>query len=364
MFVVIITSVIALFLTFLESNGKTPDGMKWGFVLVTILGAIHYDYGNDYMSYYQFYRDCQSIPFNFKDIIEGNVSREPGWALLNYAFRYLGGFFSLVAVLTIVQNIVIYRFIRNEVSKEWYPLAVFIYLFTTSYYLMSFSMMRQWFVVCVFLGMWPLIKQKKWWIPLIVLYLCHFVHSSAIIMSPFAFWGFMPMRNSKLYSLLFSGLIIALWISGNWVDSLLESVMIYTETDYYVEKYKETEGKAFTIGIGLLIQFLPLIVGIYYLFKAGIQYEDKKRLVSISLLGSAITPLISILPIIGRMGLYFSAFGIATISITYSFIKNKPLRIALLGLLILIKTYDYIIFFSNPIWILKYSTFHTIFGQL
>lgn len=364
MFVVLITSVIALVLTFLESKGKLNAGMKWGFVLVTILGAIHYDYGNDYMSYYQIFKDCQSIPFDFEAIMDGSVYHEPGWVFLNYAFQYLGGFFSLVAVLNIVQNIIIYRFIIIEVSKEWYPLAVFIYLFTTSYYLMSFTMMRQWFVVCVFLGMWPLIKQKKWWIPLIVLYLCHFVHSSAIVLVPFAFWGFIPIRNGKTYSLLFSGFIIALWISGDWVNTLLGQVMFFTETDFYADKYLGADVKSFSFGLGALIQFLPLIVGIYYLFKANIQFEDKKRLVAMSLLGEAITPLISVLPLVGRMSIYFSAFGIATISITYGFIKNKTVRTGLLGLYILVTSYNYVYFFSNPVWVQKYSTFHTIFGQL
>lgn len=361
MFVVFITSIIALILTFFDSKGKLNGGMKWGFVIVTVLGAIHYDYGNDYMSYYGVYQDCLSVPFDLNTIMEGSIYHEPGWVLINYAFQYLGGFFSLVAVLNIVQNIIIYRFIKNEVSREWYPLAVFIYLFTTAYYLMSFSMMRQWFVVCVFLGMWPLIKHKKWWIPLIVLYLCHFVHSSAIVLVPFAFWGFIPIRNSKLYSLLFSGFIIALWISGSFVNTLLEQVIFVTDTDTYVDKYYAAETKSFTFGLGALIQFIPLFIGVYYLFKAGIQNEEKKRLVAISLLGAAITPIISILPLIGRVAIYFSAFSIATMCTTYGFIKNKPLRIVLLGLFILIEMYDYFIFFSSPVWVRKYSVFHTIF---
>ena len=47
MYIVIICSLIALLLTYLESTNQVKGGMKWGLVMVTILGMIHYDYGND-----------------------------------------------------------------------------------------------------------------------------------------------------------------------------------------------------------------------------------------------------------------------------------------------------------------------------
>lgn len=364
MYVVIITSFLALVLSYLDSQGKVAGGMKWGFIIVTIVGAIHYDYGNDYMSYYSLYLDVANGGFNLEALLAGEVYRDPGWAFINYIFKYLGGFFVLVAVLNIIQNTIIYRFIQREVPHIWQPLAVFIYLFTTSYYLMSFTMMRQWFVVCVFLGLWKYIKEKKWILPFIVLYLCHFIHGSSIVLLPFAFWGFVPIKNGKIYAIVFAAFIIALWISGSWVNDLFENVIAVTETESFLDRYENSDDKAGTFGIGALIQFIPLLLGIYYLNTSDKDPEDKKQIVLLSLLGFAITPFQYILPAIGRLNVYFSIFQLSAAPILYGQIKNTGLKAMLLGLFILIIVYNYLTFFSSSIWTLHYSTYHTIFSVL
>ena len=80
--------------------------MKYGFMLVTFIAMIHYNYGNDYESYYSAYNQVVSTPFNISAIMQGEVYREPGWALLCYLFEYLGGFFGMVAILNVIQNII------------------------------------------------------------------------------------------------------------------------------------------------------------------------------------------------------------------------------------------------------------------
>ena len=339
MFVVIICSLIAILFTFLESRGTFPNGMKLGFVLVTILGVIHYDFGNDYMSYYSVYESIKDVPFDFELIMSGDLYREPGWVFLNYLFKPVGGFFMLVAVLSIIQNVIIYNFIKNEVSVKWYPLAVFVYLYTTSYFLLSFTMLRQWFVACVFLWSWSLIKQRKWIVSLVILYLCSLVHSSAIILLPFAFWGFLPLRKSKVYAVLFVVLIIALWFSGGWVESLLEKTMTITETESYYERY-DVERNTFTFGLGVILQFIPLFVGEFFLYNAENYPKEQKLLVAISLLGFAITPLNQVMPMIGRLGIYFGIFSIASLSITYAYIKKPIIRWGFLGLFLFITGYN------------------------
>ena len=51
MFVVTLVNILALFLTILDSKRILKKGLKYGFILVSIIAAIRYDYGNDYMSY-------------------------------------------------------------------------------------------------------------------------------------------------------------------------------------------------------------------------------------------------------------------------------------------------------------------------
>ena len=53
MLIVLSISIIAVMLTYLSSNRRYRQLklFQLGFLLVTILQVIHYDYGNDYMGY-------------------------------------------------------------------------------------------------------------------------------------------------------------------------------------------------------------------------------------------------------------------------------------------------------------------------
>lgn len=154
MYIVLFCSLVALLFTHLETKGKMKGGMKLGFILITLLGVIHYDYGNDYMPYYELSNQVTKYSFNLKAILAKEYYRDPGWVILCFLFKPIGGFFMMVAVLNVIQNCIVYRFIRRNVEKKWWVMALFVYLFVTGYYLMAFSMMRQMFVVIMFLGMW------------------------------------------------------------------------------------------------------------------------------------------------------------------------------------------------------------------
>ena len=146
--------------------------MRWGFVLVTFLGCIHYDYGNDYMNYMNDYKMDTKYPFDLIGIVTDEYIKEPGWVLLSYLFKPIGGFFMMVAALNIFQNIIVYKTIKKYVEKNWWLMAVFTYLFSTCLYLLNFSMMRQGLVVCVFLWSWQWIVEKKWIKTIVVLFVC------------------------------------------------------------------------------------------------------------------------------------------------------------------------------------------------
>jgi hypothetical protein len=53
MYVLLFFSLFTILLTHLESKGQLKNGMAIGFVIMTILAVIRYDYGNDYMNYYR-----------------------------------------------------------------------------------------------------------------------------------------------------------------------------------------------------------------------------------------------------------------------------------------------------------------------
>ena len=363
MVVVVSCSVLALLLTYLESAGKMENGMRWGFLLITFLACIHYDYGNDYMSYYLIFREVEATPFDIGAVLDGYAFREPGWALICYLFQPLGGFFVMVAVLSVIQNAIVYKFIRDNVEPNWRTFSVFIYLFTTNLYLMNFSMMRQGLVICVFLGLWQYIQEKKWWIPLSVLVLCTFVHSSAIILLPFAFWGYVRFNNTKIIGIVLMGLYFALWFSGDFLNMVFMSTMSIEDVQEYVDTYEKGDATS-QFGVGFFLYQLPFFATVYYLCANKNSDDGMWKLVSLAAIATLITPFSQIIQLIGRVAIYFSIYTMASMPLVYANITKRTIRVALLLENVALVLYDYYLFFNNPVWVDKFSEFHTVFEVL
>lgn len=365
MYIVIITSLLALYLTYLESQGRKKNGMKLGFILLTILASIHYDYGNDYMSYYELSKSLENIPWDFRGIMEGDYYREPGWVIINKLFSYVGGFFTLVTALSIFQGVVFYRFIKNNVDKKWWWMGMYIYAICTSFYVVNFSMLRQGFAVTVFLACYPLIKHRSLIGSLIaagIMYLTSFAHHSALLTIPFCFWSFLPVKNGKLWCSIYVVVFIMMYLSSNFLNAILEPLFTADLAEEYLNTYERSDS-GFTGGIGWVLLMLPFVVSMSYLFNSD---DDQKRsLVMLSAISTMISPIAMIVPLAGRMGIYFSIFSIAAFPIAYSSIPNKQMRQALIGLYLLITTFDYYkFFFIDPTWAEHYRVFHTIFEVL
>ena len=367
MYIVIFVSIIALLFTVMESRGKMQGGMKKGFYLLTILACIHYNYGNDYPGYYQLYNEISQIPFDLGSILNGDVYNEPGWVLINYLFKYLGGFFSLVAVLNILQNIIFYCFIRDNVNKEWWWLAMIVYVFKTSFYVMNFSMMRQGLAIAIFVACWTLIKTpslKRNAIAAVIMFLASFVHHSAIILVPFCFWSFLPVKNGKIWATIYISLFLLMYLSRDVLDTILTPLLSTDVAEMYLDKYSQSQEKNLTVGFGFVLLLIPFIVSLVYLFKKDAD-NISKSLVMLGAIGTMIGPISLVVPIAGRLGSYFMAFTIATCPITYTSISSVPIKKLLIGLFLLVTLYDYYYFFFVDItWAEHYREFHTIFEVL
>ena len=110
MLVVVSISLIAILLTFFDSRGKLKNGMWFGFVLITVLGCIHYNYGNDYIGYHEMFDEITNRPLQFEDLWDSSEGHDAGWVVLNHLFKHLGGYFMMVIVLNIIQNVIYFRF--------------------------------------------------------------------------------------------------------------------------------------------------------------------------------------------------------------------------------------------------------------
>lgn len=367
MYIVILVSIIAFFFTYSESTGRMKYGMRWGFFLITLLGCIHYNYGNDYMPYMALFQQVEDTPFNWNYIISREFYREPGWILLCYLFKNRGGFFVMVAVLNIVQNLLVYSFINKYVPQRFWYWAMFIYLFNVGFYLLSFSMMRQEFVVCVFLGLWGLIKERKFIIPAVVLYFCSWIHSSAILLVPFALWGFLPVGNRKILASILLVLIVVLTYSASLITSILDSFSFNKELDEWMDFYGRNQQIRASRGLGALMNIIPFFVGIYCLMSSSLKTVSREniQLVTLALFGFFLQPFTAIIPGAGRIGYYFVIYGLAAIPIAYSSIRDKGVRTTLIMIYVVMTIYNYYLFFApGSSYAPYYKTFDTIFSVL
>ncbi len=363
MYIVLITTLISLLLTYLNTKDIVKNGLKISFILVTLLAAIHYRYGNDYMAYLEIYNDVNKYSSNnFNIIFDETFFRDTGWALLCRLFNNLGGFFMMVAILNIIQNVIVYRFIKNNVAKQWWVMAVFIYLFVTNLYLLNFSMMRQGFVVCIFLGMWKYIKERKWWWPLLILFLCSYIHASAVILLPFAFWGYLPMKKGKLWTCIFLAIFAILWSQKNILGEIIYMATMSSESlEGYTTTYGDNVNTA-TFNIGFIMNLIPFVLSLYYSYKCD--EPEKRKLVLLAAVSFMITPFTLIIPDIGRLGTYFAIYKLAAYPLVYSNIKRLEPRIGFLAIFVLMTLYDYWIFFNVGVFAKPYRTFHTIFEAI
>lgn len=364
MYLVITASVIAVLFTFLESKGMFRNGMNWGFALIAILGAIHYNYGNDYMDYYNLAKTIYNSPFNLKSIIAGDFYRDTGWVLLTYAFKPIGGFFTMIAVLNFFQNAIVYNIIRNEVPCGWWAMAVFIYLFVSSFYLLSFTMMRQELVMIIFLGIWPWIKKRRVILCAIILLLVTTIHSSAIVLIPFAFWGYLPTNNRILMAVVYTVVTLLLWLNNELLYMVFEEGTSFDVFDDYMNNYGDRVRSEQEISLrpGFFLGLIPLFVCLYYVLREeNAASKEKVGLVWLAMIGALTTPFTIIFPLMGRVGMYFTVFNILALPITYSTIKNNVIKYSFLAIYIVLTLYNYFGFFQHPIWHDNYTTFHSIF---
>ena len=364
MYIVIFFTCIAIFFTYLDVKGNFKNGMLWGFILITLLQMVHYDYGNDYMSYYTLYQENVSSAFDLQDIIEGTVFRDPGWIILCYAFKHIGGFFMMVAAISLFEGWAFYNAIKDWLPKNLWVFGVTIYLIHTSYYLLNFSMLRQGFTIAVFLAIWPWVKERKWWYCLAAIIGASFIHGSAKVLLPFAFWGFLPMKNAKYWVLSFIGIIILLNINGALLNDLSTALLGTSKSfEYYMNTYEggNTTG---SYGLGYYIYMIPVFVSLWFLYKNEDGEKDTKLLVALSCIGTIVSIFAASLPMVGRIGMYFGAYSIVSLPIVYNYIQNKGVRIALISLFIFIHLYDYFLFFNSEVFSEKYTEFHTIFSVI
>lgn len=363
MFIVVLISILALFLTVLDSLKLLDKGLLYAFIIVTIVAAIRYNYGNDYSSYYDDY--IRYNHYYIQDIINGSVEfKEPGWSAFCILFSLFGqyGFFIMIGSISIFCNWIYYRFIIENVQRRYYWLALFIYLFTFDMYVLQMSMIRQGIAISLFVFSYHFLKRKKLLIPVLLCILAYTFHRSSIVYFPFILLSLLRWDIlGKSLSWILLGAFVIFFISNSIAEKLFGNLLALEEMAIY-DKYTLMEGNR--LGTRRLFEFIPFFVSLYYLAQKDTAKKGHKYMVMLSTISTILYPFSMIVHLVSRLMYYFSIFYIATIPVTYFYIKDKMLRYGLLSIFMLITLYLYYTTFKSPIYVDAFSKYQTIFSVL
>ena len=362
--IVLTFSIIAILCTILNSTGVWKYGLLIGFIITTSLLAIHYDYGNDYMAYLDWFESSSTmhLPNSFSEFQE--LSRAPGWDLLNLLFFKLfggNGFFAMVAFISIIEGICYYTFIKTNVPVKWYWLAMATYILNVNFFMLSFSMMRQSLVMAILLVCFIWIQHKKIILPLLVMVLLSTIHQSILICIPLVLISYNNILSQKKWSVFLFGCWSLFLLMSSILEPIIQQFTITTQLfTEYLETYAEQNDISY--GLGYILALFPFFIILFLLFNNKIAKEHMFLIITWST-SIILIPFCSVAPLIERIIIYFELTTIAIYPAILTYIKSPYLRISLLFIFLLLFCFSFYQNFYNPdsVYYQSYLKFTTIF---
>lgn len=365
MFVITLTNILALFLTILDSSKIHKNGMKYGFIIVSVIAAVRYDYGNDYMSYM---RDFGRVGKYTLDFIFENqeqlqysdaLFKDIGAVTIFRLFHPLG-FFFFAGLISIFQGCIYYQFIKENVKRKYFWIAMFLYLFQFEFYLLPMSMIRQGLSISLFVWSWHFIKQNKMAMPILLALISISIHKSAVIFVPFIFIArYIKFKNGRLLSIILFIALIVMMGSSSLINSLFEKVAGAEAFTIYVNSYGDEASGEMGL-IRKILAYLPFSLALFSIRHQNTTVQNR-TILFFSTIGVLILPFTSIIALISRLCYYFNIFTLAAIPLSLTSIRNKIVRYSICSIILACTAYQYYDIFQNSVYTKSFAEYHTIF---
>lgn len=357
----LIISFIAVLCAYLSRYKSCKFGLEIAFLILIVFMGIRYEWGNDYSAYLQiFYNNTFTNEFSaeyLNDILSDENS-EFGWKLINMLFKPFG-FFFMVFILTTLEYWVLYTFIKKYVNVKYYWFAVFIFTFNSGLMLTGGSMMRQFLAMNIILLAFKYIINGNFTKYLFCVILSSSIHTSSLLLVPFYFIRFIPQFFSSksygliiLFSFIYQKLLPILFIS---FLTLILSIPIFSRYDVYSDNNSLNSG----FGLGVLYYYIVFFIAL----KSG-RYLPRKiyLLVIMGSLYVIFIPFTNIIPLIGRIGYYFTYFSTLSLPILIEKMPSKWGRIILASFSIVFILKLWISFFYSETWKDSMMEYKSIFS--
>ncbi len=356
MIVIIIIGFFAVFFAWLKSIDKNNFGLLISFILIFIFLALRYNYGNDYQNYVNLFQRATFSKFIDYSINEGNSIVEPGWIFLNFLFKPIG-FEALVVFTSLLYCICYYVFFVRYVPKNYYWLAMLIFIFDPTFLLIQLSSMRQTIAVLIVILSLKYIYSKKLAIFLIYIIFASLFHKSALFVLPIYFLGTWNWKINKFFPIIIS--IFYVWILLN-INSLLpesnQFISLYFER---YENYYEIQDIDTGLGFGPIYQAILFFLVLLYTNK---QIEEDAFMFRLATVYFVFLPIGAAIIIATRINLYFQISLLVTYPLILNSIESTRIK-SLVKLLIIVYAFNaFYKFMYDDIWTEGFLTYHTIFS--
>nr|WP_315143954.1 EpsG family protein [uncultured Flavobacterium sp.] len=340
--IVIITNLLATFFAFLESKKILKNGLILTFVVLFLFLSIRYDFGNDYISYVNIFKEISegTIKIDFED----SNAIEIGWVYLCKLFIPFG-FYSMVAFLALANCFVFFHFVKKYVPVKYYWISIFIYLFNPFLFLVESSSMRQTTALLLFLYSIEFIINRNFFKFIGIIILASLIHKSAIILLPTYFIVSPGMITKKIISIYVS-LFVFTFLFGEIIFNTINPYINLYFNKYSV--YSETiEEAKFGTGLGFLV--------LIFFFGSLLYYSNGETgkltvILKMGLFYYAIYPFCIYFPMFGRVQMYFQPIIIITMPLLIQKIENPIYKKVFIFIIIFYYLYIFIEFFNTSLW--------------
>jgi len=344
---------------------KDLKGLKYAFVLIGVFLALRYEWGNDYPGYLALFNtlaDYHGSILDFSTLGDLVRNNEFGWALLNVIFaRTRLGFFGLIIATSIFETWAIYNIISKYIDKRYYWLSIVLFVFSTGFFAVGASMMRQFLAACMFLVAVDLFFQKKY-IPAVAI--CLFsatIHQSSsllIFLLPLFLFRIdkFEFSNKFIFLSLFIYILFFVYATKYASADVINNIVTNDEKLLSYSTYLEENKRELNSGLGMILTYANFVFILY-----SMRYCTGKdsMIISIFLLAYLVKPFSFAVPMIGRFAFYFDIFSIFAWPLI---LKNNPSKITILFLManLTMTAKSFIDFYNIQGWNLYFGTYKTI----
>lgn len=359
MFAAFITAITAVFFAYKGGREKTHSYfLSFSFILLTAFLSLGYYWGNDVANYERWYNGFVNSGISWWEFSRyySFTQKEYGFVLINLLLKPLG-FWGMRAVLFVIENAIVYSYIKTHVNKKWYWLAVFVYVFNPNFWVLSSSMMRQWLAMCVVLLSVMSFEKGRIIRCVLLLIVAFSIHFSAIAALAILPLSILQKQNSRQSLFILIACLLGFWLLS---PIFVDYVALFLRTgDFYQLGYMDTHG-----GIGITSIAFTLIN--YFILYCSVKAKQQKNLACwIVMLSALVMPLVSYGELMSRIGFFFSVFSLAAFPL---FMDNprvdKATKSILITVVVLYDFYAFFLFFHSSTWIKSFGTYHTLIGNL